>query len=75
MIKKEAANFPKYEDLTREVQRMLHVKNENDTGNDGGDWNRLKIFQKMPEQRTGKTRNQGTTGKSHIGNLHTYSGK
>jgi hypothetical protein len=30
-------------------------------------WNRLKITQTIPEQRTGKTRNPGTTQTSHTG--------
>jgi hypothetical protein len=30
----------------------------------GGNWNRLKIPQKIPEQHTGRARNQGYTEKS-----------
>jgi hypothetical protein len=32
-----------------------------------GNWKNLKIIQKIPEKRTGKARNQGTTENSHIG--------
>jgi len=32
-----------------------------------GDWNHFKIIQTVPEQRTGKAQNQGTTKTSHIG--------
>jgi hypothetical protein len=32
-----------------------------------GNWNHIKIIQKIPEQRTGKSRNQETTENSHIG--------
>jgi hypothetical protein len=32
-----------------------------------GNWNHLKITQKIPEQHTGKALNQGTTENSHIG--------
>ena len=42
----------------------------------GGNWNHLKIIQKIPEQHTGKARNQGTTENSHIGHCtHTHCGK
>jgi len=36
---------------------MMNVKNKNDTGNNRGGWNHLKIIQKIPEQRTGKAQN------------------
>ena len=32
----------------------------------GGNWNRFRIIQNMPQQRTGKAQNQGTTENSHI---------
>jgi hypothetical protein len=32
----------------------------------GGDWNHFKITQTIPEQHTGKARNQGNTKISHI---------
>jgi hypothetical protein len=36
-------------------------------GGEGGRLEPSKIIQKIPEQRTGKARNQGTTENSHIG--------
>jgi hypothetical protein len=40
--------------------------------NNTGNWNHLKIIQKIPEQHTGKVRNQGTTENSHTGHsTHT----
>jgi hypothetical protein len=32
-----------------------------------GDWNHIKVIQKIPEQHTGKARNKGTIENSHIG--------
>jgi hypothetical protein len=47
-------------------------KNKCDTSNNMGNWNHLKVIQKIPKQRTGKARNQGTTENSHIGHsTHT----
>jgi hypothetical protein len=57
VIKKEAEKFIKYEDLTKEIQHMMNVKNKNDTGNNRGGWSHLKIIKKIPEQRTGKAQN------------------
>jgi hypothetical protein len=38
----------------------------------GGIWNYLKIIQKIPEQHSGKARNQGTAENSHMGHCtHT----
>jgi hypothetical protein len=48
-------------------------KNICDTSNNRGNWNRLKIIQKIPEQRTGKARNEGTTENSHIGHCANTS--
>jgi hypothetical protein len=40
-----------------------------------GDWNHFKINQTVPEQRTGKGGNQGTTQNSHAGHCtHTAGG-
>jgi len=49
VIKKEVEKILKHKDLTTEIQHMWNVKNESDTSNDGGNWNRLKITQKIPE--------------------------
>ena len=42
-------------------------KKESNTPNNGGNWNHLKIIQKISEQNTGKARNQGTAENSNIG--------
>jgi hypothetical protein len=45
---------------------------DNNNNNNTGNWNQLKLIQKIPEQRTGKARNQVTTENSHIGHsTHT----
>jgi hypothetical protein len=52
-----------YNRNTAQVERKIKC----DTSNNGGNWNHLKIIQKIPEQRTtGKARNRGTTENSHI---------
>ena len=45
----------------------MECKNKSDTSNNRGNWNYLKINQKIPAQRIRKARNQGTTENSHIG--------
>ena len=46
--------------------------NNCDISNNRGNWNHLKIIQKIHEQRNGKAQNQGTTENSHIGHdTHT----
>jgi hypothetical protein len=42
------------------------MQEQDDTGNNRGKWKHIKIIQKLPEQYTGKTRNQETTGSNHI---------
>jgi hypothetical protein len=50
---------------------MWNVK-ESDINNNTGNWNYLKIIQKIPEQYTVKAMDQGTTENSHIGHCtHT----
>ena len=47
-------------------------KNKRDTSNNRSNWNDLEVIQKIPEQHTGKARNQGPTENSHIGHCtHT----
>jgi hypothetical protein len=36
----------------------------------GGNWNRLKIIQKIPEQHTGKARNQELQKTAVVGTAH-----
>ena len=72
MIKKEAEKIPKYKNITIEIQPMWNVKTKVIPVIIGGNWNYFKIIQKIPEQNTGKARNQGTTENSHIGHCtHT----
>ena len=58
VIKKEAEKVLKYEDLTKEIQRMMNVKNKNDTSNSRSGWNHLKIIQKITEQHNRKAQNK-----------------
>ena len=43
---------------------------KSDTGNNRGNWNHLKITQTVPEQYTGRARNQGTTKTAVQGTAH-----
>ena len=55
-------------------RNTMHVecKNKCDISNNTGNWNNLKIIQKIPEQHTGKVQNQENTENSHIGHsTHT----
>jgi hypothetical protein len=45
---------------------MWNVKTNVIPVNNRGNWNHLKIIQKIPELYTGKARSQGTTENSHI---------
>jgi hypothetical protein len=38
----------------------VECESRSDTGNNKGDWNHIKITQTIPEQHTGKVRNQET---------------
>jgi hypothetical protein len=66
--------------IKKEAEKILHNrntahverKNKCDTSKNRGNWNHLKIIQKIPEQHSGKARNQGATENSHIGHCtHT----
>jgi hypothetical protein len=46
---------------------MWNVLQRSDTSNNTSNLNHLRIIQKIPEQYTGKARNQATTQNSHIG--------
>jgi len=52
---------------TLQYKSSTCAKNKSDVSNDKGNWNLLKIVQKIPEQQTGKARNQGTTENRHVG--------
>jgi hypothetical protein len=45
----------------------VECKNKSYTSNNRGNWNHLKIIQKISEQRNGKARNQENTKNSHTG--------
>jgi hypothetical protein len=71
VIKKEAKIILKYENLTIDTQRMWNVKTTVIPVIRGANHNHLKVIQKTPEQRTGKTRSQVNTENKHIGhNAH-----
>ena len=53
----------KCKELRTEKENMWNVRTKVIPLN----WNHLKITQTIPEQHTGKVRNQGTTKNSHIG--------
>ena len=52
----------------------MERKNESDTSNNRGNWNRLKIIRKIPEPHTCKARNQDTTENSHTGHCTRTAG-
>jgi len=56
VIKRETEKILKYKYFTTEVQRMWNVKTKMIPVKEG-DWNHLKITQKMPEQHMGRARN------------------
>jgi hypothetical protein len=51
---KEAKKILKYKDHTIEIQHMWNVKTKCDISNNMGNWNHLKIFQKIPQQHNRK---------------------
>jgi len=44
VVKKEPEKILKYKIPTIEIQRMSNVRNNGDTGNNNGNWNRLISF-------------------------------
>jgi hypothetical protein len=50
----------------------VECKNKCDTSNNRGNWNHLRITQKIPEKHNRRRRNRGTTENSHTGHCtHT----
>jgi hypothetical protein len=68
MYVNKRSQFQEVEMRSRKKPRTLKYKDENksDTSNDKGNWNHVKIIQKMPEQHTVKAWYQGTTENSRI---------
>jgi hypothetical protein len=66
VIKEEAEKILKYTNLNNRNTAIVECINESDTSNNRDNWNHLKIIQKIPEQHTGKARNQRSTENSHI---------
>ena len=52
----------------------VECESKSDTGNNRGDWNRLRITQTVPAQHSGKARNRRTTDSSHIGHCTQTAG-
>jgi hypothetical protein len=44
-MKKGAEQILKYKEITFEIERRWNAKGKGDTGNNWGDWNRLRITQ------------------------------
>ena len=76
-LKRDKEISREYSKIERSYNRnRAHVecKNKCDTSNNMGNWNHLKIIQKIPGQPTGKAQNQVTTENSHIGHCtHTHT--
>jgi len=53
-------------ELTAEMYRIWNVKAKVILVNNGGNCNRPEVIHTVPEQHTGKERDQGTTENSHI---------
>ena len=71
VVKKEAEKILKYKDLIIEIQHV-ECESKSDLGNNSVEWNHFIVTQTIPEQHTGKARNEGTTTNSHIGHCtHT----
>ena len=73
-VKKEA-EILKYEDLTTDIQRMCNVTAKVIPVIIGATGTISKSVQTVPEQRTGKGRNEGTADNSHIVHCTHNGGK
>ena len=71
VIKKEADKILKYRPYNRNTAHV-DCKDRGDTSNNRDDWDYFKVIQKIREQHTRKTWNQGTPENRHIGHsTHT----
>jgi hypothetical protein len=60
VVKKKEEKILKYKDLTTETERKCNNKTEVLLLTIAAKWKHLSTTQKIPEQHTGKARNQGT---------------
>lgn len=67
---KTAKKILNYKDLTTEIQSMWNVRTKVIGIRIGGNWNHLRINQKISDQHTWETRHQGTTKKQSYWALH-----
>jgi Zn-dependent peptidase ImmA (M78 family) len=74
VIEKEAKKFPKYTDLTTEIQRMWNVTTKVITVITGATGTISKIFRKYLKNIR-NAQHEETTENSHIWVLHTYFAK
>ena len=75
VVKEDAEKILKYKDLIIEFQRIWNVKAKVISVIIGATGTISKSLQTVPEQRTGKARNEGTAENSPYWALHTYCGK
>jgi hypothetical protein len=73
VIKRETEKSLKYKALQCKYS-TLGTQNKSDISNNRGNWNHLKIIQKVPEQRNGKARCSETTQNSHTGHYTDPAG-
>jgi len=68
VIDKEGAEkILKYEDLTIEISVLVVRTSKGDTSCNMGNWDHLKIIQKISKQHIGKVLNQITTTNNQVG--------
>ena len=66
ICKEEAKKILMYKGLTTETSVQGVCKSRSDTSNNTAKCNNLEIVHKIPEQSTGKERNQITTKNKHV---------
>ena len=75
VVKEDAEKILKYKDLIIEFERIWNVKAKVISVIIGATGTISESLQTVPEQRTGKARNEGTAKKQPYWALHTYCGK